>query len=84
MNKLNIKALAVAGGILWGLYMLFIGWSAWLLGWGTDLVATISSLYIGFEPTFVGGIIGAIWGLVDGAIAGGIIAWVYNVATGKP
>ena len=84
MDKLNVRALALAGGVLWGFYMLFIGWSAWLLGWGTDFVVTMSSVYIGFRPTFVGGIVGAIWGFIDGAIAGVIIAWVYNVVPRKP
>lgn len=80
MEKLNIKSLALAGGVLWGLYMLLIGWAAWLFDWGTDFVAMMSSVYIGFNPTFFGGILGAIWGFVDGAIAGVVIAWVYNVA----
>jgi hypothetical protein len=84
MNKLNIKALCLAGGVLWGFYMLFIGWFAWLLGWGTAFVVTMSSVYIGFTPTFLGGVIGAIWGFVDGAVAGAIIAWVYNLAATKP
>ena len=82
MDRLNIRALALAGGVLWGLYMLFIGWAS-MFGWGTNFVATMSSLYIGFRSTFIGSIIGAIWGFVDGAIAGAIIAWVYNMAAKK-
>jgi hypothetical protein len=83
MEKLNIKALALAGGVLWGLYMLLIGWAAWLFGWGTGFVTAMSSVYIGFHPTFFGAIAGAIWGFADGAIAGAIIAWVYNAAARK-
>ncbi len=84
MNNLNIKALTLGGGVLWGLYMLLIGWAAWLLGWGTGFVVTMSSVYIGFRPTFFGGIAGALWGFIDGAIAGAIIAWVYNAVAKKP
>jgi hypothetical protein len=83
MEKLNVKALALACGVLWGLYMLCIGWAAWLIAWGTGFVTAMSSVYIGFAPTFLGGIIGAIWGVVDGAVAGAIIAWVYNKAARK-
>ena len=79
MDRLNIRALALAGGVLWGLYMLFIGWTS-MFGWGTNFVVTMSSVYIGFRPTFLGSVIGAMWGFVDGAIAGAIIAWVYNMA----
>jgi hypothetical protein len=78
MDRLNVKAFAIAGGLLWGIYMLMIGWAAWLFNWGTAFVATMSSIYIGFRPTFLGGVIGAVWGFFDGAVAGAIIAWVYN------
>ncbi len=44
----------------------------------TGFVDVISSLYIGFGPRFTGGIIGALWGCIDGAIGGAIIAIVYN------
>jgi hypothetical protein len=47
------------------------------------LVTVLSSLYIGYSPTFLGGIIGGIWAFVDGAIAGAIIAWVYNLVAKK-
>ncbi len=80
MGKLNIKALAIAGGVLWSLYMLGIGWLSWLFNWGTNFVTAMSSVYIWFKPTFFGAIIGAVWGFIDGSIAGAIIAWVYNKA----
>jgi hypothetical protein len=83
MEKLNIKALAMAGGALWGVYMLLIAWSAWLFNWGTGFVTAMSSIYIGFTPTFLGGVIGAVWGFIDGAIAGAVIAWIYNIAAAK-
>jgi hypothetical protein len=84
MDRLNVKALAIAGGVLWGMYMLLIGWAAWLFNWGTGFVVAMSSVYIGFRPTFFGGIVGAVWGFIDGAVAGAIISWVYNsVATKK-
>ncbi len=78
MDKCNVKALTLSLGIVWGVYVLFIGWAG-ALGWGARLASPISSLYIGFAPTFVGGIIGGIWGFVDGAIGGALIAWLYNM-----
>ncbi len=79
MKQLDVKALAIAAGISWASYMLLIGWLAAMFGFGTSFVEMISSMYIGFTPTFLGGIIGAIWGFVDGAIGGAIIAFVYNI-----
>jgi hypothetical protein len=43
----------------------------------------MASFYIGFKPTFLGGVIGAIWGFIDGAIGGVIIALVYNAIARK-
>jgi hypothetical protein len=77
MEELNVKALAFGLGITFALYMLLAGWLA-MFGWGGALVEVISSVYIGFAPTFAGSIIGAVWGFIDGAIGGAIIAIIYN------
>lgn len=77
MEELNVKALAFGLGTTFALYMLLAGWLA-MFGWGGALAEVIASVYIGFAPTFTGGIIGAIWGFIDGAVGGAIIAYVYN------
>jgi hypothetical protein len=69
-------------GASWGIGMLFLGWIS-ILGWGIDIVKIISSLYIGFAPSFLGGIIGGVWGFTDGAVGGLIIAIVYNAVIKK-
>ncbi len=79
MNKLNVKALAIALGSSWALCMLLTGWAS-IFGWSAKFVEVMGSIYIGFEPTLLGGIVGAIWGFVDGAIAGLLIAIIYNAA----
>jgi len=82
MNKLEIVPLAIALGAAWAVGVLFIGWAA-SFGWGVELTEAISSLYIGYGPSFLGGIIGAVWAFVDGAIGGAIIAMVYNALARK-
>lgn len=77
MQKLNGIALAGAFGIAWAAVMLFLGWFSSLMG-GGRLVEVLSFLYKGFDSTFLGGIIGALWGFVSGFIWGGMIAFVYN------
>ena len=77
MQKLSVKAFALAWGISFGVYFLFLGWMA-SFGWGSGIVEAISTFYIGYAPTFLGGIVGGIWAFFDGAIGGAIIAWVYN------
>lgn len=85
MDKLSVKGLALAGGVLWALYVLCAGWGS-IFGWGTNFVNAFSNLYIGYGPTFLGGIIGALWGFFDGAVAGAIISLVYNwsIRNNKP
>ena len=82
MTKLDQKALAFAIGIVLGLYMLFLGIAA-KYGRGANLVEMISSVYIGFEPTILGAFVGAAWGCLGGALAGVIIAKIYNSMANK-
>ena len=77
-QKCDVLALGLGIGVLAAAYALFLGLAAWWFNWGTELLVTLSSLYIGYAPTFLGSIIGAIWAFVDGFIAGVVIAWVYN------
>jgi hypothetical protein len=77
IQRLSVKALAVGFGISWSICILLAGWVS-IFGWCVEFVEVMSSIYIGFKSSFVGGIIGAIWAFVDGAVAGAIIAFVYN------
>ena len=80
MEKLSVKGLAVGLGTSWAIYMLFAGWVS-IFGWCTKFVEVMSLVYIWFNSSFLGGIIGAIWGFIDGAIGGLVIAIVYNAVT---
>jgi len=76
-QKFSVIGLALGIGIYWGLAMLVAGWFS-VIGWGNAFVQVMSSFYIGFESTFIGSIVGGIWGFVDGLIAGAVIAFFYN------
>ncbi len=82
MGKLSVMGLAVSLGVTWAFFVLCIGWCA-AFGWGTGVVETMSTLYIGYAPTWLGGLIGALWGFFDGAVAGIIIALIYNLFVKK-
>lgn len=78
-QKINPKALALSLGIIWAVGIFLLGILPVIFnGWAKTMVLSISSLYIGFKPTFGGAVIGAIWGFVDGFISGWIIGWLYN------
>lgn len=76
-SKLNVGSLALAVGALWASYMFFIGISS-AYGWGNAFLDVMKSIYIGFSPGLIGAITGAAWGFLDGAIAGAVVAYVYN------
>ena len=78
MNKLQPVPLGVAFGVLWAVYVLFLGIAA-MFNWGGGIVDGLGTLYIGYGPSVLGAVIGAIWAFVDGLVAGVIVAWIYNM-----
>ncbi len=77
-GTLGVISLGLAIGITSAIFVFLLGVAAALFDWGVTLAAVLSSVYIGFGPTFVGSIAGAVWAFVDGFVAGILIAWFYN------
>ena len=79
--KLDIKAFALAIGLLRGVAMLLTGIGNLLFpGYGQDFLNMMGTIYPGYEavPSIAQIAIGTIYGLVDGAIGGALLAWLYN------
>jgi hypothetical protein len=81
--RLNVKALAVTSGLLWGFGLLFITWWIMLFEGATGEITWIGQVYRGYCISPVGSIIGLIWGFVDGLIGGAIFGWVYNFVSAR-
>ncbi len=79
--KLNIKAFALACGIIWGFGLFALTW--WIIAFEgiSQDVTLIGRLYRGYRITPVGSLIGLGWAFVDGLIGGAIFAWLYNILT---
>ncbi len=77
-QKLDVPALGLAFGVICGLATLLLGLTASWFGYGTKFVDLIGSVYIGYDATLLGSVIGGAWALLDGLIAGVVIAWLYN------
>lgn len=76
--RLNVRSLAIAGAILTGA-CLFL--TALLASWGvigSELVELAATIYPGYAVGFGGAVIGLFYGAVEGAIVGGLVAWLYN------
>lgn len=75
--QLNVKAFALACGILWAVATFVLGVLA-MNGYAQAFVTLIGSGYLGFNATIQGALIGAVWGFVDAFIGGWAFAWLYN------
>ncbi len=81
--KLNIKAFALACGILWGLGLFALTW--WLIAFEgiTNEVTMIGRLYRGYTISPIGSLLGLLYGFIDAFIGGAILAWLYNRIAGR-
>jgi len=77
--KLCISAFALAFGVWWGGGVFLMTW--WLMGTGgaAGVPLLLDRLYLGYNVTPLGSVIGLAYGLVCGVICGGILAWLYNL-----
>ena len=75
---MSIRAFALTTGIFGAATMFFIAWWLILNGNAEGPRTLLGRIYLGYSFTPMGSVIGAIWGFVDFAIGGAIIAWLYN------
>ncbi|MDP3919264.1 MAG: bacteriophage holin [Candidatus Omnitrophota bacterium] len=82
-TKLSPRALAFAGGVLWGVAVLLVGLAnlKWP-GYGQAFLEIVSSIYPGYHvgPNVGSVLIGAGYAIVDGAVGGALLAWLYNLS----
>ena len=81
--KLSIKAFGLTCGILWGLAVLLSTYWIVISESGGATMGLLGKFYIGYSVTWIGGLIGLVWGFVDGLICGAIFAWLYNRLAAK-
>lgn len=84
-RRLNVPALGIAIGVLWGVCVLLMTWlnaaTGGLdqpFGWFHSIVRGLQSIYPWYGPGFLGGIWGGICAFIDGLICGAVIALIYN------
>jgi hypothetical protein len=86
IRKLDLPAMAAAGGLLWGAAVLFVGLLSTVLpSYGREFLAVLSSLYPLYSNTgsFPDLLIGVVIAAVDGGIAGLVFGWLYNRIAGR-
>jgi hypothetical protein len=83
--RLNVKGLALAAGILWGAAVLGVTLANLLWpAYGTAFLQVMASVYPGYsgERHVRQVLIGTGYALVDGGVAGAVMAWLYNRLSG--
>lgn len=80
--RLSVIALASTAGVFWGLAVLVVALANLIWPtYGRAFLDLAASIYPGYRPGagFGSVITGTLYGLVDGACAGAIFAWLYNL-----
>jgi len=81
--RLNVKAFALACGLLWGLGLFILTW--WIIAFdgATGEATFIGRVYRGYNLSPTGSFIGLIWGSIDALIGGAVFAWLYNLIASR-
>ena len=76
--RLDIKAFALTVSLFGGIALFLITW--WIIAFegASGDVTLVGRVYLGYSISPLGSLVGLIWALVDGLIAGAIFAWLYN------
>jgi hypothetical protein len=80
--KLSVKALGLAGALLWGGAILLCGITNLIWpSYAAEFLKTISSIYPGFHAshTFADVIVGTSYAVVDGGVGAMVFGWLYNL-----
>lgn len=84
MTKCRLSPLAfgLSLGVVWGASVVIMGLLAHYFAYGTAFVTAVGVVYVGYEPSIMGSLIGGLFGFIDALVGGVIIAWLYNVFSG--
>ena len=78
---LSVKNFALACGLMWGggLFVISLTQLIWP-GYGVAFLDIMGSIYPGYQGMegLLGAVVLLLYGLLDGLVAGGIFAWLYN------
>ena len=83
--KLDIRGLALTLGLVWGGAVLVTAIANLIWpSYAQAFLEVVASIYPGYTAGSSPGqvVVGTLYGLIDGAVAGVVIAWLYNLFAG--
>ncbi len=78
MTKLDVRACGIALGLVAAIGMFVLGTINILFFWVESYRRVVNILYLGYPPTLVGVIFGALWAFVCAYVLGACFASLYN------
>lgn len=84
--KLSVKSLAIAAALLKALCFLFVSLLNLILPpYGGAFLALLTTLYLGYDPTAgpISVLVGTLYSLIAGAVAGALFGCFYNSVVEK-
>jgi hypothetical protein len=77
--NLNVKAFALTCALVWGFGLFVLTWWIIAIGGVTGEATLIGRLYLGYNISPLGSVLGLIWAFADGFVGGAVFAWLYNL-----
>lgn len=72
------NSLGISGGILWGLGMSFCTIIAIYTGYSPNFLNLMADIYPGYTISWLGILVGFIYGFLDAFFGLFLLAWIYN------
>lgn len=76
-QRVDGTALGNAMGLLWAGAVVVLGLTA-RRGWGDEWRDLLADVYLGYDSTNQGLVVGAVWAFADGFAGAYLLAWFYN------
>ena len=79
--KLSLKSMIIAGALLKAFGFLFVSlMNVVMRPYGGAYLASLTSVYPGYDPVSgpIGIVVGTLYSLIAGAVAGLLFGWLYN------
>ncbi|HCC69944.1 MAG TPA: hypothetical protein DEQ09_02145 [Bacteroidales bacterium] len=76
--KINVKAFSLSCGIVWALVVFFVTWWLIILNGASGAKTVLGNIYLGYNISTLGSLVGLAWGFVNGIVFGAFLAWLYN------
>lgn len=75
---LNPLRLGLAAGIVWGVSMFLMTLIAIPTGYAYEWLGLMANIYPGYTISYMGSLVGLIYGFFDGFVGLFVLGWLYN------